>query len=72
MTSNPSKPALKMDPKLILKTPPPLHPDWLAHEKTFNLLAPQPVIKTPKSASRPTAKNAKTSTPLFSQVETRT
>jgi acetyl esterase/lipase len=36
-----------MDPKLILLTPPPLHPDWLAHEKSFNLLVPQPIITDP-------------------------
>ncbi len=37
-----------MDSKLILQIPPPLHPAWLAHEKIFNLLAPQPAITDPK------------------------
>jgi acetyl esterase/lipase len=36
-----------MDPKLILTIPPPLHPDWLAHEKDFNLLVPKPIITDP-------------------------
>lgn len=33
-----------MDSSLFLKTPPPLDPAWLAHEKAANLLAPQPII----------------------------
>lgn len=36
-----------MDPKLILPIPPPLHSDWLAHEKTFNLLVPRLIITDP-------------------------
>ncbi|KAH6710797.1 alpha/beta hydrolase fold-domain-containing protein [Leptodontidium sp. MPI-SDFR-AT-0119] len=36
----------KMDPTLILHTPPPLDPAWLDHEKSANLLAPAPVLST--------------------------
>jgi acetyl esterase/lipase len=36
-----------MDPALFLRTPPPLDPAWLAHEKSANLLAPRPVITDP-------------------------
>jgi acetyl esterase/lipase len=36
-----------MDPKLVLKEAPPLHPSWLAHEDTFNLLAQKPIFTDP-------------------------
>lgn len=36
-----------MDPRLILREAPALHPSWLAHEETFNLLTPKPIITDP-------------------------
>lgn len=36
-----------MDPKLILGEAPPLHPSWLAHEDSFNLLAAKTIITDP-------------------------
>jgi len=42
----------KMDPNLILKKAPPLHPAWLAHEKAFNLLTAKPVITDPNVSQK--------------------
>jgi acetyl esterase/lipase len=36
-----------MDPNLILRQAPPLHPSWLAHEDSLNLFAPRPIITDP-------------------------
>jgi acetyl esterase/lipase len=37
----------KMNLRLVLNQAPPLHTDWLAHEKAHNLLAPKPTITDP-------------------------
>ena len=41
VSSTSSEPAFRPELSLILKSPPPLHPDWLAYEVTLGLNAPE-------------------------------
>jgi hypothetical protein len=59
------EPAFNPEPSLILKSPPPLHPLWLAHEATLNLKSQLPITD-------PTAKPVKIAMPVSYLVETHT